>query len=287
MEEYTKNRLMYVDVHVHSFPTLVEGGTFRPFQGISLSQLEQTLRLKEGSTGIRHGVFYGSHHKQLLNESHERLWGSLSEASREYLTPRVAPMLENHRLQTLGVVPWAHLPALKCFDESSSVKTQLDAIKYIADHNGIAIIDLPNPSPKQRKDRVYRNFPGAATVDQIVNLSNSLKERTFLCYNAMEPLTWRRDAEKMSAATGLKLLGGSDAISFPSSLFSAYSQVLADNMQEIFANPSFIKDVQKGAVPFFGEKIRRYFVCGVIELMGAERRGKRVEMLLQQRLQEH
>jgi len=284
MEEKTpNNNQMYVDVHVHSYPTLVSGGTIWPFQGIPLCQLEKILKEKEDSTRVKHGVFYGPHHKQLLKESYEGYWNKLTNKQKDFLITRVAPMIEHHTLQTIGVVNWDSIELLYKFEESGKLKKQVDAVKYIADNQGISIIDIPKKEHDKKKG-VYTNLEGAATIDELNRLPDYIKERTFLCYNAMEPTSWRKEAEFMSRETGLKLLGGSDAISSLNSLFCSYSKLHTDDIRKIFKEPGLIKEIKKGPVPFFGEKIRRYFVCGIIEyLIGPDKREKRVRKLLDKR----
>lgn len=295
--------LMYVDCHVHSYPTIVEGGTLRPFQGVSWEKLESKLRGKEEEIGIKHGVFYGPHHAQLLKQTYEKDWAELSAKSRIYLSDRVLPMLENHRLQTLGVVSWENLNVLYEFDESKGLENQIDAIDFIAYNGGISIIDLPQAhKEKSQGDGVFRNLKGAATIDQLAGLSDGLKKRTFLCYNSMEPnfklglldYRWRDEAEKVSEKTGLSLLGGSDAIGSPRSMFGAYSRVKTGDMSELLENPRFLNytELHKENVPglwgaLFKEQGRRWFVGKIIETLGQEWRTERIEILLKKWAEKH
>jgi len=298
-----KQESMYIDCHVHSYPTIVEGGTFRPFQGVSWESLETRLKDKERETGVKHGVFYGPHHASLLRQAYEKDWAELSTKSRMYLGDRVLPMLENHRLQTLGVLNLENLEALYRFDESRALKNQIEAINFIAYNGGISIIDLPQAhKEKSQKDGVFRNLKGAATIDDLAGLPDGLKEKTFLCYNSMEPnfklgpldYRWRDEAERVSRETGIGLLGGSDAIGSPESMFGAYSEAGITDMSKLLENPGFLEDtdLHKENVPglgraLFKEQGRRWFVGKIIETLGQKWRSGRIERLLEKWADKH
>jgi hypothetical protein len=282
--------LIYVDFHTHLYPTLVEGGTWRHFQGVSWTDLKSTLVKRESETYVRQGVLYGPHHFQLLKEAQES-YHRLSPEDQRYLAERVIPMVEHHGLQTICAVSnatWNEISPLRHLDELGPFKKQIDLIKYLADQGGIAIIDIPNPHGKGKRNGVYRGFPGAATIEQLDLLGDLYRQRTFLCYNAMEPGFMRGDAEEMARLTGLKLVGGSDAIGSAKSLFSAYSEVNGENMADLLKDPKkYIGKLHKGAVPTMGEAFRRWFVCGVIELQSSAKREAHVERHLRERLISH
>lgn len=263
-----EDSLMRIDVHVHSYPTLVEGGTFRPYQGIKWTELEEALKRKEDETGVKHGVFYGPHNSELLTRPPESV----------YLSERVLPMLENHDIQLVGVSSWDNLQLLYDLEKAQS---QIEATRLIAQNKGLSILDLPKPAHHRRKtNRVYVAHQGEATIAELWALPDDVRERTFLCYNGMAPGILRNRVFGVRRETDLKILGGNDAISSTGSLFRTYSEAYVNEVSELLEDPLLFGGLHQGSVPFFDEKVRRWFVCGVIEIMGYRRRGKRVRKLL-------
>jgi len=280
---------MYVDGHVHSNPTTVEGGTFRVFQGISLKTLENMLKIREKETGISHGVFYGPHQTPLLKEMVHN-FEKLSEDSKTYLLARVAPMMEDHKKQVIQVVPWKNVSGLYGYDEFGPLKTQVEVIRHTADIGGFSILDthdiIHKEGNKNKRDvRSYTNISGAATVEELEMLPDNYKNRVFICSSAMGFTSWRKKAKELSKITGIRLIGGSDSIDpRGKSLFRTYSEVNIDNISEVFENPNeVVEKLHEGSVPFFGEKLRRFIVCGNIEyLIGPGAREVWVEKLLEE-----
>ncbi len=267
-----KEQLMYVDVHVHSYPTLIPGAIRKRKQigGISWGQLEATLKRQEDSIGVKCGVFYGTHYKEILSKPPEK----------PYLYERTLPMLENHSLQIIGVASWDNFSILY---ELEKMPNQIEVANLMAESRGLAIIDQAKPCYEEVEsgDSVFLKHRGEATIPQMLVLSPNVKGRVFLCYNAMAPLGWRKKAEMVSTETGLKLLGGSDAITSPKSLFRACSEANVSEISDLLVNPELFGALHEGSVPFVGEKFWRW-AWGTREefLLGHALREERVRELL-------
>jgi hypothetical protein len=270
---------MKIDCHVHSYPVFIPAGrkfwTLIPqYAGINFDELEKSLKKREDSEGIMHGVFYGGNDMGVLPK----------KPKKNYLKKRVLPMIENHLIQLIGVSSWDNLKPLHLLTNS---RTQLEGIEKIIESNGIAIIDQPRALYKKSKqtNRVFLSHKGEASLEELARLSGDLKKRTFLCYNGML-LFWNRlNALKTSELTGIELFGGSDTLLRESSLFSTYNIAYINDVREILENPNKLGELYKGASSLFNkEKIQRISSAIAEEIMGVEEREKRHEILIKEYL---
>jgi hypothetical protein len=274
---------MKVDCHVHSYPLAMPGGkTFWTpiciYGGIKWNDLEDALKKREDDEQITHGVFYGGNDFKVLPK----------QPKNSYLEKRVLPMMENHLLQLIGVSSWDNLDILVNLAKS---KTQIQGIKKITEDGGIAIVDQPRPlynKPEKETNRVSIKHRGEANLQELTELSEETKQRTFLCYNGML-FNWnRKNAEKTSSLTGIKLLWGSDTILRTSSLFSSYNITKINNIGEILDDPLKFKDLHKGAAPFYNlERIQRTTSAIAEEIKGIEKREKIHDTLIKEWLSEY
>ena len=286
--------LMYIDCHTHSYPLAIPGAFFwnltPRYTGLKINDLESTLRKKEDITGVRHGVFYGGNDYRTIPKAPKS----------SYLKERVLPMIENHVLQVIGVLPWRSVNLFKDFassyEDNSEIDTQIKAIKYLVDNGGIAIIDQPSPIYEDhgKTNSVFLKHKGEATVNELKSLTKKYKNRTFLCYDGILPslpgvFTPRKSAEELSDLTGIKLLGGSDAIIRPSSLFTTYTEARLTDIRDILNNPNSFGEIHKGAAPFYN--LERFQRCATAlweeKAQGLKKREEVHERMIQKWLEKN
>ena len=259
---------MKIDCHVHSYPLLMPGGlgkfsVITPYGGLRIDEVEDHLKKLEDKEGIIHGVFYGGNSIKTLPK----------RPTSKYLEKRVLPMIENHLIQTIGVTSFDNLEPLYDFERC---ETQMRGIELLTKSDCFAIVDQPRPlyeRPKKETNRVSLKHRGEATVDELKSISKESKTKTFLCYSGMLFSKHRKDAEKVSKLTDLKLFGGSDTILRVGSLFSTYNNANTEDIRDILHNPGLIGRINKGCSPWYNlERVQRVGSAIKEEILGIEKR---------------